>query len=215
MSDDVNDDPAFITALTTEHFVLQTAVSTATSEESSRATLYVMALSSSLVALGFAAPPSPAFAPLAAAVLPTLIILGLFTCVRLVDTGIQNIQGRTAMARIRGYYRQLSPRAAAYIVPWAGAAEDDPTSAAAATLGIGNRRDWLVGFFTIAMMIASINSIVTGAGVALLVAQVLPLGVAIGAGLLVAAAHLVLFFRYQRHRYRARPPLPEPAEAAS
>ncbi|MFC7105336.1 hypothetical protein ACFQQB_35845 [Nonomuraea rubra] len=74
-----NDDPALMSALTTEHFVLQTAISTATSEESARATLYVMALSSSLVALGFAAPPSPAFAPLAATLLPALAILGLLT----------------------------------------------------------------------------------------------------------------------------------------
>jgi hypothetical protein len=206
----VNDDnPAFMSALTTEHFVLQTAISIATSEESARATLYVMALSSSLVALGFAAPPSPAFTPLAAAILPTLITLGLFTCVRLVDTGVQNIQSRGAIARIRAYYRQLSPQAAAYVIPWAGPAEHDSTTAAAATLGIGSRRDWLVGFFTIAMMIAAINSIVTGAGIVLLAVQVFPLAAAIVVGVLAAALHLGLFYRYQRHRYRSRPPLPE------
>jgi hypothetical protein len=33
-----NDDPALMSALTTEHFVLQTAISTATSEESARPT---------------------------------------------------------------------------------------------------------------------------------------------------------------------------------
>jgi hypothetical protein len=204
-----NDNPAFMSALTTEHFVLQTAISTATSEESARATLYVMALSSSLVALGFAAPPSPAFTPLAAAILPTLITLGLFTCVRLVDTGVQNIQSRGAIARIRAYYRQLSPQAAAYVVAWAGPAEDDSMSAASATLGIGRRRDWLIGFFTIAMMIAAINSIVTGAGIVLLAVQVLPLAAAIAVGVLAAALHLGLFYCYQRYRYRSRPPLPE------
>jgi hypothetical protein len=204
-----NDDPALMSALTTEHFVLQTAASTATSEESSRATLYVMALSSSLVALGFAAPPSPAFAPLAATLLPAIAVLGLFTGVRLVDTGLQNIQCRSAMARIRHYYRQLSPQAAAYIIPWAGPAEHDPVAAATATLGIGRRRDWLIGFFTIAMMITTINGIVIGAGITLLIVQVLPLGAAITLGLLAAAAYLVLFFRYQSHRYRTRPPLPD------
>lgn len=200
---------AFMSALTTEHFVLQTAASTATSEESARATLYVMALSSSLVALGFAAPPSPAFAPLAAALLPTLVILGLFTSVRLVDTGLQNIQCRSAMARIRRYYRRLSPQADAYIVAWAGPAEDDVVAAAAATLGIGRRRDWLVGFFSIAMMIATINSIVTGAGITLLLAQALPLAAAIVLGLVAAAVHLVLFYLYQRRRYSSRPALPD------
>jgi hypothetical protein len=204
-----NDDPALMSALTTEHFVLQTAISTATSEESARATLYVMALSSSLVALGFAAPPSPAFVPLAATLLPALAILGLFTSVRLVDTGLQNILCRSAIARIRHYYRHLSPQASAYIIAWAGPDENDAVAAATATMGIGRRRDWLVGFFTIAMMISTINSIVIGAGITLLAVLALPLGVAIVLGLLAAAAHLTLFSLYQRHRYRTRPRLPE------
>ncbi|MGW0811182.1 hypothetical protein [Nonomuraea sp. NPDC002799] len=96
-----------------------------------------MALSSSLIALGFAAPPSPAFAPMAAALLPALVILGLFTSVRLVDTGLQNILCRSAMARIRRYYRDLSPQAPAYIIAWAGPAEDDAVAAAAATATLG------------------------------------------------------------------------------
>lgn len=182
-----NDDPALMSALTTEHFGLQTAISTAKSEESARATLYVMALSSSLVALGFAAPPSPAFAPLAATLLPALAILGLFTAVRLVDTGLQDILCRSAMARIRNYYRDLSPQASAYIIAWAGPAENDAVSAATATLGIGRRRDWLIGLFTVAMMITAINSLVIGAGITLLAALALPLGVAIALGLFAAA----------------------------
>jgi hypothetical protein len=48
---------AFISALTTEHFVLQGAVSANTSEVGTRASLYLFSLSSSLVALGFASHP--------------------------------------------------------------------------------------------------------------------------------------------------------------
>jgi len=48
-------DSALLTALTTEHFVLQSAVNGTIAEASARSTLYVMALSSSLVALGFTA----------------------------------------------------------------------------------------------------------------------------------------------------------------
>ncbi|MEV0619782.1 hypothetical protein AB0I81_41135 [Nonomuraea sp. NPDC050404] len=167
-----------------------------------------MALSSSLVALGFAAPPSPAFAPLAASILPALIILGFFTSVRLVDTGLLIIQCRTAMTRIRGYYRDLSPHGAAYIIPWAGPAESDVVAATTATLGIGRRPNWLIGLFTIAMTIAAINSIVIGASVTLLAVQLFPFGVAMTLGLLIAALHATLFYLYQRHRYRTRPPLP-------
>jgi hypothetical protein len=43
---------AFISALTTEHFVLQSALSNNTSEVGTRASLYLFSLSSSLVALG-------------------------------------------------------------------------------------------------------------------------------------------------------------------
>jgi hypothetical protein len=72
-------DQAFFSALTTEHFVLQSVSSTTVSESSSRASLYLMALSSSLVAIGFAAQAPGAFAPFVAAVLPAVFILGLFT----------------------------------------------------------------------------------------------------------------------------------------
>jgi hypothetical protein len=43
----------FTTALTTEHFVAQTAASATVIEASARASLYLMTLSSSLVAIGF------------------------------------------------------------------------------------------------------------------------------------------------------------------
>jgi hypothetical protein len=43
---------AFLTALTTEHFVLQTAAGATVSEAATRASLYMPSLSSSLVAMG-------------------------------------------------------------------------------------------------------------------------------------------------------------------
>ena len=45
---------AFMRALTTEHFVLQSAAGVAVSEQASRASVYLVAPSSSLVGLGFA-----------------------------------------------------------------------------------------------------------------------------------------------------------------
>ena len=104
-------DPALLTALTTEHFVLQTAAASTITEASSRASLYVLTLSSSLVAMGFAVR-TDAFAQLVATVLPVLVILGIFTMVRLVDTGVQNLQHLIAITRIHGYYRTLTPDAA-------------------------------------------------------------------------------------------------------
>jgi len=82
--DDHGDRTALMSALVTEHFVLQSRASSTISESSSRSTLYLLSLSSSLVALGFATQSSEqAFAPFAAALLPTMFLLGLFTVVRL------------------------------------------------------------------------------------------------------------------------------------
>jgi hypothetical protein len=84
--------PDFMSALVTEHFVLQSAASNTVSEAGARASLYMIALSSSLVALGFASQSPRALVPFAAAVLPAVFLLGLFTVVRLVDTGVENLQ---------------------------------------------------------------------------------------------------------------------------
>src|SRR5919112_43860 len=53
--DEQSERTALLSALTTEHFVLQTANNSTYSEASARSTLYVMVLSSSLVAIGFVA----------------------------------------------------------------------------------------------------------------------------------------------------------------
>lgn len=108
---------AFMTALTTEHFVLQTAVSAAASEATSRSSVYLLSLSSSLVAMGFASQSRDAFVPFVATVLPALFLLGAFTVVRLVDVNLENMQFLQGIARIRGYYRTLGPEAAEFFAP--------------------------------------------------------------------------------------------------
>jgi hypothetical protein len=94
-----------MSALVTEHYVLQAAASATVSEAAARASLYVYSLSSSLVAMAFASRTTEVFRPFASAVLPA--ILGIFTVARLVDTGIEYQQALRGIARIRGYYRRL------------------------------------------------------------------------------------------------------------
>src|SRR5438128_10258527 len=79
---------AFMTALVTEHFVLQGIRSTLTSESASRAALYLAALTGSLIALGFVARDATVLGPFATAVIPALLILGEFTYWRLVQGGV-------------------------------------------------------------------------------------------------------------------------------
>src|SRR5262245_16538582 len=102
---------ALLSALTTEHFVLQSGAAATVSEAGTRASLYILSLSSALVAMGFASQSPGVFAPFVGTVLPTLFLLGLFTVVRLVDAAIEYNDFLSGIARIRGYYRTLSPEA--------------------------------------------------------------------------------------------------------
>ena len=78
---------AFISALTTEQFVLQAARSANVGEMTGRATVYMGAVSSSLIAFGFLAQVVTRLDPFVAAVLPAVFLLGEFTATS-VQTGI-------------------------------------------------------------------------------------------------------------------------------
>jgi hypothetical protein len=157
---------AFMSALVTEHFALQAAASTTVSEATGRAALYLSVLSSSLVAMGFASQSAHRFALFAATVIPAVVVLGLFTAARLVDTGVQNVAFLAGIARIRGYYRTLPAGSAEYFAPWGRPSQDEIGQALAA---LSRTRSALTGFGTTAAMVAAVNSIVAGIGVALAV----------------------------------------------
>jgi hypothetical protein len=199
----------FMTALTTEHFVLQTAASTTVTEASARATLYLMTLTSSLVAIGFTSG-TDAFAPLIGTVIPVIVVLGIFTIVRLVDTGVENVAMLTSIARIRSFYRTLSPDAPSYFPSRnPGEADDAPVSVATKRLpGTSRgRRTWMgsKGMFTMASMIAVPNCVVAGAGVTLGVAQLSSRPFGFVAGSVLAVVALGTFYWYQNLRYQAVP----------
>ena len=186
-----------LTALTTEHFVLQTASNATYAEASARSTLYVMALSSSLVAIGFVAGSTQALIPFAATVLPAVFLLGIFTVVRLVETTLENMHCLRGIARIRGYYRTLGPEAARqFSAEWGRWPEAETPS-----LRLGRA---LAFFGTTASMIAVINNVVAGAGVALLARYLDPAApgwMAAAAGIVGALVLTGLFYRYQRWRF--------------
>jgi hypothetical protein len=189
-----------LAALTTEHFTLQGARSQTVSESASRATLYVMAVSSALVGLGFIGQVSEVgdvFDIFALTVLPTLYVLGLFTFVRLVESSVEDVLYGRAINRIRNYYLELAGDQARLFVL---SGHDDPIGVLA-NMGLSPSR-WRL-YFTTATMIAVINSVVGGAAVALAlgVAVDASLGLAAGVGGAVAIASLVLMRRaeYRMH----------------
>lgn len=201
---------AFMSALVTEHFVLQSAASTTVAEAGVRASLYVFSLSSALVAIGFTAQSPDVFTPFVATVIPTMFLLGWFTVVRLADTGVENVRSLRAMARIRSYYRTLSPEAADQFGPWG---VGDETQQALAALAVTPGR--LAPLFTIASMVAVVNSLVGGVGMAL-VTNVLLSGrqgvVAVLVGAVAALSFATAAYRYQQRRYQADAAAAQPPE---
>jgi hypothetical protein len=188
---------ALLSALTTEHFVLQTATSTTYAEASARSSLYVMALSSSLVAMGFLSRSEEALIPFAATVLPAIFVLGIFTVLRLVDTGLESMHYLTGIARIRAFYRTLGPEAEGHFAREYGRWPEAQTPA--------NRLGDVLAFMgTTASMIAVLNNLVAGASVALLLrllAASVPGWVDAVIGVAVAAALTLVFYAYQRWRF--------------
>ena len=110
--------------------------------------------------MGFAAQSRAVFVP-SATVLPAVFVLGLFTVVRLVDALVEYNRFWPA-ARVREQYRVLSPEAAAFF-----AAEHGrwPEEGGTPALGLGA---FIAFITTTASMVAFVNSVVAGAGIALL-----------------------------------------------
>ncbi|MEP6732728.1 MAG: hypothetical protein ABJE10_18940, partial [bacterium] len=185
--------------MTTEHFVLQTAASATIAEAGARSTLYVMALSSTLIAMGFLSASHELFVLFGAIVLPVVYLLGMITVMRLVDTAIENMQYLTGIARIRSFYRTLGPEAAVQFSPESGRWPE----AKAPSLFLGT----LLAFMgTTAALIALVNSIVAGGAAAMLTGVIaapeyrwigLPLAIC------VALLSALAFFVYQRWRFEA------------
>jgi hypothetical protein len=190
-SADSADSAAFMSALVTEHFALQSVSSSTISESGSRAALYLSALSSGLVAIGFASSHRRTLEALAFSILPTVFILGWFTVVRLIDTSVQNIVSRRRIETIRQYYAAIDPRRAQFF-------ESD--AVALGVLGVHYSGKSIL--FTMASMILLVNSVVAGATVALLcdLGGGVASPVAIGLGAVVALASLSSGLVYESRR---------------
>ena len=188
---------ALLSALTTEHFVLQTANNSTYAESSARSTLYVMVLSSSVVATGFVAGSTDVLIPFVSIVLPAVFVLGLFTIVRLVETALESMYCLEGIARIRAHYRTLGPEAAAYFAREKGRwPEAEPPA-----LRFGR----VLAFFgTTASMVAVINNVVAGVGIALLarfLGPTAPSWVGAAGGVVAALLLTWLFYAYQSWRF--------------
>jgi hypothetical protein len=205
--------PGFLTALTTEHFTLQTARAVTVNESNGRTALYLGSLSSTLVALALVAQRSgEVFAVFALTVLPAVLFLGLVTYVRVLQSLIEDILYARAINRIRHYYTGIDPARAHWFVL---SGRDDVRGV------LDNmcvRDSWTQLLFTLPTAVAVINTLLAGVVGALAVAVATPPVTAALAGAGLGAAVLSLHLVWQTRRFarmkaavQARFSDPEPA----
>lgn len=195
---------ALVTALTTEHFVLQTSRAATVAESVGRATVFLSTLSAGLIGLGFVAGKGAVAAAYLAAVMPTLLVVGWLTFVRLTQTTVENAVDLQRIRRIRAYYHEQFEPDGRFFAD-AVAPGDDARVAWAAT-GVPPSRFAML--YTAAAMVAAINSLLAGTSVALLLAlaeTVLVTDIAVG--VVVAVLAFVAQIRFQS---RVMSRLPEP-----
>jgi hypothetical protein len=193
---DQPDPQELLTTLTTEHFTLQGARSQTVGESSARSSLYLISVSSTLVALGFIGQVSAVgdpFRVFALTALPTLYVLGLFTFVRLVQIVAEDFRYARAINRIRHRYLGLAGDDSRLLLL---SGHDDPAGVLA---NMGVRQTRWQPYFTMPTMIAVINSVVGGSAIAIAIAAILgaSLGVAAAVGGLAAIVSLASLRRFE------------------
>jgi hypothetical protein len=189
-----------LTALTTEHFGLAGSRAQTTGESSSRAALYISSVSSTLVALGFIGQITEVgdtFKIFALTALPTLYVLGLFTFIRVVENGVEDMMLGRAINRIRNYYLEIAGEEGRYFML---SGHDDPMGVMQ-NMGVALERRQQ--FFTTGSMIAVINSVVGGAALAVAVGTFTeaPLGLCTGIGGVGAIISLLWLLRVENRMY--------------
>ncbi len=180
--------PEMIPILTTEHFTLQSARSVIMAEIGSRATIYLSAVSSAVVALAFVTTLSGderLLRVFALALLPVVWFMGQVTRMRLSQLAYADMHYQRAINRIRRYYLDAAPQAARYLTL---SAHDD-------LRGIGESAGypggWEMGLLPAAMMVAVVHYVITGLIAGVLAAWVaraettaaVLIGIAVGLGL--------------------------------
>ncbi len=188
-----------LTALTTEHFNLQSARTGTISEANGRSTLYLGTLSSAVIALAFARRGDDlddTFYLFALTLLVPVFLLGVFTYLRLVQTFIEDLVYTTASLRIRELFVHLDPAVATFFPP-----TDARGVAKLERMGVlpTSRLQILL---TVASMVACVDSIVAGVAAALAVSRLAGTSVAVSAvtGTAVALVLAAAFMAHQERR---------------
>jgi hypothetical protein len=188
-----------VSIMTTEHYTLQSGRAMTISEATGRASLFVGAVSSGLVALALVAQLShlsTAFFAFSLVVLPTLFFMGLITFGRVMQSGLADVTYARGINRIRHLYLEYAPQMQPYFI--LGTHDEEEETLRQESM----LPTWVQGFFGMASMVAILNSVLAGSFLGLLfILFALPLWACIVAGVSGFLVCVVLLQIYQQGQW--------------
>jgi hypothetical protein len=161
--------------LTTEHWSLLSSRSLGYTESMSRVSMFIAALSGSIVALALVAQATSfgeGFRAFGLVLLPVVFFLGVVTVARLRQINYEDAVWVQGMNRIRHAYLEQAPHLEPYFVT---SQHDDGTGVLVSTLARRSFHMPIQGFIALPGMVAVLDSVVAGAIVGI---ATLPLGTA-------------------------------------
>jgi len=187
--------PAMMQAMTTEHFTLQGARSVIISEVNSRATIYLSAVASAVVALAFVTSISESadlMRAFALVLLPILAFMGFVTKARLVQLSYADFQYQRAINRIRHFYVDAAPEATRYLTL---SIYDDTAGVVQSAVYRQGRR---MGVLTAATMIGVVNYVIVGLIVAIAVRWATGMGSIAAILIGIALGFIIALYDFRR-----------------
>jgi hypothetical protein len=189
-----------MSALTTEHYTLQSARASTIAEANGRSQLFLSTVSGATVALALAAQLHAGhgtFTAFAFAVLPAVLLLGITSYMRLADLAVQDAYYARAIGRIRSFYFGIEPTARQY---WLVSAGDDPH---AVMRHAGQRISRWHHLSHAATAVGAVTAVIAGVFTGLIAATVTPwpLGAVSIPATLVAVTLVIVFLADQTRRW--------------
>jgi hypothetical protein len=157
------DDPRALPILTTEHWSLLSTRALGYQEMLGRATIFMAALSGTIVALALLAQAThfgPEILPLALALISVALLIGLATFVRSVAINSEDARWVTGMNLLRHAYLQMVPELAPFFVTGHEPEADRPSLSHGAPQRLVNLANSLT---TTSSVVAVLNSVLFGA----------------------------------------------------
>jgi hypothetical protein len=194
-------DSEILQIMIAEHNNLQAIRSGTIYESAGRTTLYLGAVSSSLVALAFVGQMSEmgsAFIIFALILLPSLIFLGIVTFIRVYQTGTEDMVAARGINRIRHYYAEVAPDIERYFI----LSTHDDMKGMLTNMGV-QKQGWWQLFVSTHGLVGVINSILAAVFVGLVASFLLntSIPIAILGGVVIFGISEYLHFRYQNIAY--------------